>query len=67
LDPFGSTPSTAVSGAGGNSDLAAVLLTDGSANATGANYVYDITALGNESGTAASTGGGFLAELLSLF
>jgi hypothetical protein len=69
LDPFGSTASTAVSGFFGNSDLAAVLLTDGHANvSTGADDVYDIiTALGNESGTAASTSGGFLSELLSLF
>jgi hypothetical protein len=44
-------------------------LTD-NANATaqGADYLYDIiTALGNESGTAAATSGGFLADLLSLF
>jgi hypothetical protein len=68
LDPFGSTASDATSGAGGNYDLAAVLLTEGNASATGADYVYDIiTALGNETGTAASTSGGFLAELLSLF
>ena len=71
LDPFGSTASEATSGgfgAGGNSDLAAVLFTDGTANATYADHLYDIvTAAGNEAGTAASTSGGFLAELLSLF
>jgi hypothetical protein len=51
-DPFGSTASEAISGAGGNSDLAAVLLTDGTATATGNNFLYDIlTALGPESGT----------------
>jgi hypothetical protein len=67
-DPFGSTASYAESGYGGNSDLAAVLLTDGSANATAADNLYDVvTAAGNEAGTAASTSGGFLAELLSLF
>ena len=38
------------------------------ASARGADYLYDIiSALGNESGTAAATSGGFLAELLSLF
>ena len=68
LDPFGSTASEATSGLGGNDDLAAALFADGYPNATGADYVYDIiTALGNETGTAASTGGGFLAELVSLF
>ena len=71
LDPFGSTASEATSGgfgAGGNSDLAAVLFTDGTANATYADHLYDIvTAAGNEAGTAASTSDGFLAELLSLF
>jgi hypothetical protein len=69
LDPFGSTASYADAGYGGNSDLAAVVLTDGSATATAADNLYDVvTAAGNEAGTAASTsGGGFLAELLSLF
>ncbi|HME79130.1 MAG TPA: hypothetical protein VKI00_26790 [Mycobacterium sp.] len=49
--------------------LAAILLTDGAtASARGADYLYDtISALSNESGTAASTCGGFLADLLSLF
>jgi hypothetical protein len=44
-------------------------LTDGAtASARGADYLYDIIlALGNESGTAAATSGGFLAEPLSLF
>lgn len=38
------------------------------ASAPGADYLYDIiSALGNESGTAAAPSGGFLAELLSLF
>jgi hypothetical protein len=68
LDPFGSTASYADSGAGGNSDLAAILLTDGQAIAIAADHLYDVvTAAGNEAGTAASTSGGFLAELLSLF
>jgi hypothetical protein len=75
-DPFGSTTSGAISGLDvttsgttvGNYDLAAVLLTDGQAVATDGNYVYDIISLlGNETGAAAATGGGFLAELLSLF
>ena len=36
------------------------------ASAPGADYLYDIiSALGNESGTAAAPSGGFLAELLS--
>jgi hypothetical protein len=68
LDPFGSTASQATSGAGFNSDLAAVLLTDGTATANTANDVYDVvTASGSEAGTAAATSGGFLGELLSLF
>jgi hypothetical protein len=77
LDPFGTDGSDAFSGydydtmtdATGNNDLAAVLgVDDTTGPAWGANDLYDIvTALGNESGTAASTSGGFLAELLSLF
>jgi hypothetical protein len=52
LDPFGSTASDATSGDGFNSELAAVLLTDGTATANTADYAYDIlTALGPESGT----------------
>jgi hypothetical protein len=53
VDPFGSTASEATSGiAGANSDLAAVLFTDGTATATGTNFLYDIlTAFGLESGT----------------
>jgi hypothetical protein len=53
VDPFGSTASEATSGeAGANSDLAAVLLTDGTATATGTNFLYDIlTAFGLGSGT----------------
>jgi trimeric autotransporter adhesin len=52
LDPFGSTASEATSGLGHSSDLAAVLLTDGNATASGANFLYDIlTAFGLESGT----------------
>jgi hypothetical protein len=67
FDPFGSTASEATSG-NGNSDLAAVLLTDGPATATYANDMYDIvTAAGSETGTAAATSGGWLADLLSLF
>src|SRR6202012_2630790 len=68
LDPFGSTDSEADARLGGNPDLAAVLLTDGTASATAPDPLYDVvTAAGNEAGTAASTSGGFLAELLSLF
>ena len=68
VDPFGSTASNATSGDGFNSDLAAVLLTDGTATANTADYAYDVvTAAGNEAGTAAATSGGWLAELLSLF
>jgi len=73
LDPFGTTASTALSGAGsdggsGMYDLAAVLFTDGTANATNGDYLYDIvTALGNETGTAAATVSALLAELASLF
>jgi hypothetical protein len=66
--------SSAFSGAGpsdpGSFDLAAVLFDNGAhANATGGDYLYDIiTALGNESGTAAATSGtSFLSELASLF
>jgi len=72
LDPFGTTASSAISGydgtTSGNYDLAAVLLTDGQALATNGNYVYDILSLfGNEGPATAASGGGFLAELLSLF
>jgi hypothetical protein len=69
LDPTGTDGSTAEAGgngiAAGGYDLAAVLgVDDKDANATGAQFLYDIvTALGNESGTAASTGGGLLGEL----
>jgi hypothetical protein len=66
--------SSAFSGSGisdsGSFDLAAVLFDNSaSANATGADYLYDIiTALGNESGAAAATSGSsFLSELASLF
>jgi hypothetical protein len=63
LDPFGSTASDANSGAG-SSDLAAVLFTDGLANASAGSDLYDIlTASGSEVGHAT----GLLAELLSLF
>jgi hypothetical protein len=73
LDPTGTDGSYADAGANGSTaggyDLAAVLGGDEQgAFATGAQNLYDImTALGNESGTAASTSGGFLADLLSLF
>jgi hypothetical protein len=67
LDPFGSTASDANSGAGA-SDLAAVLFTDGTANASAGSDLYDIvTAAGSEAGSAAATSGGWLADLLSLF
>ena len=42
VDPFGSTASHAYSGDGFNSDLAAILFTDGSAFATNASNLYDI-------------------------
>jgi hypothetical protein len=73
LDPTGTDGSYADAGANylaaGGYDLAAVLgVDDKEAFATGAQYLYDIvTALGTESGTAASTGGGLLGELLGLF
>jgi hypothetical protein len=73
LDPTGTDGSTAEAGgtstAAGGYDLAAVLgVDDKLATATGSQFLYDIvTALGNESGTAASTGGGLLGELASLF
>jgi hypothetical protein len=76
LDPFGTDGSDAFSGfdpatgLGGNFDLAAILgVDDTTATAQGADYLYDIiSALGNETGTAAATSGsGFLADLLSLF
>jgi hypothetical protein len=67
LDPFGSTASSAFSG-DGNYDLAAVLLTDGSATAQGADWVYDIiSALGNESGTLPASFATLLTDWLSLF
>jgi hypothetical protein len=68
LDPFGSTVGEATAGDGGSSDLAAVLLTDGTATSVAADHLYDVvTAAGSETGTAAATGGGLLGELLSLF
>jgi hypothetical protein len=52
VDPLGSTAISATSGYGGNSDVAAVLWTDGNALASGADHLYDIiTALGPETGT----------------
>jgi hypothetical protein len=74
LNPFGTTTSGAFAGgdpntdAPSNFDLAAVLLTENTATAQGADGLYDIiTALGHESGSAAATSGGVLGELLSLF
>jgi hypothetical protein len=76
FDPFGTDGDYASSGfdydteLGGNSDLAAILGVDNTiANAIGGTDLYDIiSALGNESGTAAATSGsGFLADLLSSF
>jgi hypothetical protein len=51
LDPFGSTASTAFAGLGGNSDLAAVLFTDGTTQAQGTDLYDILTAFGLESGT----------------
>jgi hypothetical protein len=68
LDPFGSTASTADSGDGGNFDLAAVLLTDGTATAQGSDFLYDIiSALGNESGTLPASLATLLTDLAALF
>jgi hypothetical protein len=72
-DPSGTAGSFADAGGTaanpGGDDLAAVLGVDDTyATANGAPALYDIvTALGNESGTAAATSGGLLGELLSLF
>jgi hypothetical protein len=73
-DPLSTTgtPDSAIAGstgtASGSNDLAEVLLTHGNAVAQGADNLYDIISLlGNETGTAASTGGGLLGELASLF
>jgi hypothetical protein len=72
LDPGGADGSSADAGGlvtSGNNDLAAVLFEDNqAANALDSNLLYDIvSAFGNETGTAASTGGGLLSELASLF
>jgi hypothetical protein len=68
VDPFGSTASTADSGDGGNFDLAAVLLTDGSATAQGSDFLYDIiSALGNESGALPASLATLLTDLAALF
>jgi hypothetical protein len=77
FDPFGTVGSVAnagatqgVDGVSGNSDIASVFASDAAtANAFGANDLYDIvSALGNESGTAASTSGvSLLTDLMSLF
>jgi hypothetical protein len=67
LDPFGSTASSAFSG-DSNYDLAAVLLTDGTATAQNSDYLYDIiSALGNESGTLPTSLATLLTELSTLF
>jgi hypothetical protein len=68
LDPFGTTASSAYSG-DSNFDLAAVLLTDGSATAQGSSdYLYDIiSALGNESGALPASLATLLTELSTLF
>jgi hypothetical protein len=68
LDPFGSTASTADSGEGGNFDLAAVLLTDGSATAQGSDFLYDIvSALGHETGALPASLATLLTDLAALF
>jgi hypothetical protein len=74
LDPFGSGGDTVYSGGPlgepGSYDFGATLFDDNTYNylATGANYLYDILSpFGNESGTAAATSGGWLADLLALF
>jgi hypothetical protein len=77
FDPFGTVGSVAnagatqgVDGVSGNSDIASVFFSDAAtANALGANDLYDIvSALGNESGTAAATSGAsLLTDLMSLF
>jgi hypothetical protein len=57
-------------GQNGNYDLGAILFDNDTIaySATGGNYLYDIVSpLGDESGAAAATGGGWLADLLALF
>lgn len=74
LDPFGSGGDTVYSGGPlgepGSYDIGATLFEDNTFNhlATGADYLYDIVSpLGSESGTAAATSGGWLADFLALF
>jgi hypothetical protein len=77
FDPFGTYGSAALAGEGntaqigevGNSDLSAVF-GDGllSSHATYGDFLYDILSpAGDLPGSAATTSGGFLGELLSLF
>jgi hypothetical protein len=69
VDPSVTDGSSAYAGYGGNSDLSAVF-GDGlsSTSATSVDNLYDImTPAGDFPGSAAATGGGFLAEVLSLF
>jgi hypothetical protein len=69
FDPFGSEASSALAGAGssggsGMHDLAAVLLTDGTATAQGSDYLYDILSLlGHETGTFST----LMTDLSALF
>jgi hypothetical protein len=70
VDFANNTESPAGTDAGdANNDLAAVFGVDNAlVNAIESNSLYDIvTPLGSETGTAATTSGGLLAELLSLF
>jgi hypothetical protein len=69
FDPSGTDGSTAIVGFSGDSDLGAVF-GDGlhSTSAEGGNFLYDIMSpFGDLPGSAATTSGGLLAELLSLF
>ena len=69
FDPSGTDGSTAIVGFSGDSDLGAVF-GDGlhSTSAEDGNFLYDIlTPFGDLPGSAATTSGGLLAELLSLF
>jgi hypothetical protein len=69
-DPYGAAgaPDSALAGYSGNYDLAEVLFTHGDADASGGNLLYDIISLFGTEATpaAATTGGGFLTDLLGL-
>lgn len=65
--PFGSTAGSAFS-RDGNYDLSAVVLTDGSATASGSDYLYDIiSALGHETAALPTSLATLLTDLSALF